>query len=120
MQPATWRMSPKVGMTQDVRAIIPPGALLESRGLEGNIIDARGQMLVLLRSRLGGNRIAGMAGVCALQDDGTAMDYRFVQFHAMPGGQNKFKVIYDAPSDLFWTVATATPNPYQPVEPLAE
>lgn len=118
--PGAWRMSPKVSMAQDVHALIPPGDRLESRGLEGNIIDARGQLLVLLRSRLGGTRVSGMAGVCALTDDGTDMDYRFRQFHAMPGGQNKFKIIYDKPSDLFWTVATATPNPYQPVAPLAE
>lgn len=120
LDPAAWRMSPKVTMAQDVQALIPPDTLLESRGLEGNVIDARGQLRVLLRSRLGGSVVAGMAGVCDLTDDGTSMEYRFRQFHAMPGGQNKFKIIYDAPSDLFWTVATVVPDPYQPAGPLTE
>ena len=119
-EPSAWTMSPKVTMNQNVEALIPPGDRVEARGLEGNIIDVRGRMLVLLRSRLGGTRVSGMAAVCELTGSPNAMDYRFYQYHAMPGGQNKFKIIYDAPSDLFWTVATATPNAYQPVEPLAE
>jgi len=117
--PVAWRMSPKVTAPQEVRALVPPGTPADARWLEGNIIDVRGDLRVLLRTRIGNATIAGMAGVCDLTDDGTTLNYTFRQYHGMSGGQNKFKVVYDAPSDLFWTVSTFVPDPYQPVEPLA-
>ncbi len=48
------------------------------------------------------------------------MKYRFVQFYPMPGGQNKFKVVYDEPSGLYWTCSSIVPDPYQPPKPLAD
>jgi hypothetical protein len=38
----------------------------------------------------------------------------------MPGGQNKFKILYDEKSGLFWTCSTMVPDPYQPPDPLAD
>ena len=87
-----------------------PGAPVDGRWLEGNIVDMRGDRRVLLRTRIGNATVAGMGGVCDLTDDGTTLNYSFRQYHAMSGGQNKFKIVYDAPSDLFWTVSTVVPD----------
>jgi hypothetical protein len=61
-----------------------------------------------------------MTSVCQLEDDGTTMKYRFVQFYPFPGGQNKFKIIYDDKSGLYWTCSSMVPDPYQPPQPLAD
>lgn len=119
LDPAAWRMSAKITAPQDVAAFVPPGAPSDARWLEGNIVDVRGDLRVLLRTRLGNSTTAGIAAVCDFRDDGQRMAYTFRQYHAMTGGQNKFDVLYDAPSDLFWTVGTAVPDAYQAVEPLA-
>jgi hypothetical protein len=117
--PAAWIMSPKVNAPQEVGALVPPGAAVDARWLEGNIVDMRGELRVLLRTRIGNATVAGVAAVCDLTDDGTTLNYTFRQYHAMAGAQNKFKILYDAASDLFWTVSTLVPDPYQPIERLA-
>ena len=46
------------------------------------------------------------------------MHYRFLQFYPMPGAQCKFHVVYDPPSDLFWTTVTVPTNTWQDWAPL--
>ena len=50
---------------------------------------------------------------------GQTMKYRFLQFYPMPGGQNKFKILYDDKSGLYWTCSSLVPDPYQDPQPLA-
>ena len=102
LDPAAWRMSNKVPLPQ-------------THCQEGNVIDVRGQLHVLLRADK-----VGMTGVCLLEDDGKQMKYRFDQFHPMPGGQMKFKILYDPVSQLYWTCSTAVPDPYQDPTTLAD
>ena len=95
LDPAAWRMSNKVPLPQ-------------THCQEGNVVEIRGQLHVLLRATK-----VGMTGVCRLEDDGNQMKYRFSQLHPMPGGQMKFKILYDPISQLYWTCSTAVPDPYQ-------
>jgi hypothetical protein len=127
LDPAAWRMSNKVEPPRNTPSLSrnasakPSGR--DSAGnwfLEGNVVEIRGELYVLLRTRIDVQLTAGMTSVCKLEDDGEMMHYRFVQFYPMPGGQNKFKILYDDVSGLYWTCATVVPDPYQDPKPLAE
>ena len=107
---AAWRMSNRVHfpcvpdvLSQRRYQASAADKVVEDCFIEGNIIDVRGEMRVLLRTIIDGHTTGGMASVCSLEDDGENLDYRFVQFYPMPGAQCKFHVVYDGESDLFWT-----------------
>ena len=127
LNPTTWRMSNKVEPPRHTPSLSRNVATqLDGRDsggnwfLEGNVVEIRGKLHVLLRTRIDVQLTAGMTSVCRLDDDGVTMNYRFVQLYPMPGGQNKFKIIYDDRSGLYWTCTTVVPDPYQPPQPLAE
>jgi hypothetical protein len=127
LDPAAWRMSNKVEPPRDTPSLSRQvSAVKDGRDfggnwfLEGNVIEIRGEWYVLLRTRIDVQLTAGMTSVCKLDYDGKTMEYRFLQFYPMPGGQNKFKIIYDARSGLYWTCSSMVPDPYQDPEPLAE
>ncbi len=127
LDPAAWRMSNKVEPPRETPSL-SRGAATNKDGrdsggnwfLEGNVIEIRGELYVLLRTRIDVQLTAGMTSVCKLEDDGQTMKYRFLQFYPMPGGQNKFKIIFDEKSGVFWTCSTIVPDPYQPPVPLAD
>ena len=127
LDPAAWRMSNKVEPPRQTPSL-SRGAATKKDGrdsggnwfLEGNVIEIRDELYVLLRTRIDVQLTAGLTSVCQLEDDGQTMKYRFVQFYPMPGGQNKFKIIRDEKSGLYWTCSTLVPDPYQPPGPLAD
>ena len=84
------------------------------------MVEIRGELYVLLRTRIDVQLTAGITSVCKLEDDGSTMNYRFGQFYPMPGGQNKFKILFDDVSGLYWTCTAVVPDPYQDPKPLAE
>ena len=115
LNPASWRMSNKVGPPRDTPGLVDAAEhrdrpVTPNGFLEGNVVDVAGRLRVLLRTRIDDQRSAGLAAACHLEDDGMALQYRFGRFFAMPGGQNKFKVIHDEPSGLFWTCGSAVPD----------
>jgi hypothetical protein len=59
--------------------------------------------MVTHRTRIDGYATAGLTAICDLNDSGEEMKLNFTQFYPMPGAQNKFSIIYDKKSDLFWT-----------------
>jgi hypothetical protein len=125
LEPSSWRMSNQVAFPgvpdQLTQRKYPPSAedkVPHDSWLEGNVIDVRGEMRVLLRTIIDGHSTAGLAAVCGLQDDGREMHYRFLQFYPMPGAQCKFHIVYDPPSDLFWTTVTVPTNTWQDRAPL--
>lgn len=127
LDPAAWRMSNKVEPPRSTpslsRDASPVKDVRDGGGnwfLEGNVVELRGDLYVLLRTRIDVQLTAGLTSLCKLDDDGRALTYRFVQFYPMPGGQNKFKIIYDKQSELYWTASTMVPDPYQPSHPLIE
>ena len=126
LDPAAWRMSNKVAPPR-LTPSLSRGAATKKDGrdsggnwfLEGNVVEIRGELYVLLRTRIDVQLTAGMTSVCKLEDDGRTMKYRFVQFYPMPGGQNKFDIAFDAKSGLYWTCTACVPNTYQDPKPLA-
>jgi len=127
LDPAAWRMSNKVEPPRTTPSLSRQASTKasgrDSGGnwfLEGNVVEIRDELYVLLRTRIDVQLTAGMTSICRLDDDGTTMNYRFVQFHPMPGGQNKFKILHDDVSGLYWTCTTVVPDPYQNPKPLAK
>jgi hypothetical protein len=126
LDPAAWRMSNKVEPPREAPSLSRSAATKkdgrDSGGnwfLEGNVIEIRGELYVLLRTRIDVQLTAGITSVCRLEDDGKTMNYRFVQFYPMPGGQNKFDIVFDKKSGLYWTCTACVPNTYQDPKPLA-
>ena len=85
--------------------------------LEGNVIDVRGEMRVLLRTIIDGHSTVGLAVVCGLQDNGHEMHYRFLQYYPMPGAQCKFHILHDRRSELFWATVTIPTDTWRGREP---
>lgn len=111
LDPGAWRMSsesiqPKtpVGLTRGMYPRMIPKWEQWPRDswLEPNVVLVGGRIRVLLRTVLDGYATAGICAVCDLTEDDTNMDLKFTQFYPIPGGQNKFFIIYDAVSRLFW------------------
>jgi len=127
LDPAAWRMSNKVEPPRSTPYLSRKASTKKSGRdgvgnwfLEGNVVEIRDELYVLLRTRIDVQLTAGMTSVCKLEDDGQTMQYRFLHFYPMPGGQNKFKIIYDDVSQLYWTCTTVVPDTYQNPEPLAK
>ena len=125
LDPAAWRMSNRVQfpgvpdvLSQRRYQASAADKVVEDCFIEGNIIDVRGEMRVLLRTIIDGQTTGGVASVCSLEDDGENLDYRFVQFYPMPGAQCKFHIVYDEQSDLFWTTVCLPTDTWQAREPL--
>ncbi len=125
LDPASWRMSNQIGfpgvpdgLTQRKYPPSHEDKVPHDSWLEGNVIDVRGEMRVLLRTIIDGHSTAGLAAVCKLEEVGNEMRYRFLQFYPMPGAQCKFHVVYDRRSDLFWTTVTIPTDTWQNREPL--
>ncbi|MHC4755106.1 MAG: sialidase family protein [Planctomycetota bacterium] len=125
LDPSAWRMSNKVAPPKETPSLLRNASTRKdgrnkskNRFLEGNVVEIRDELYVLLRTVIDGQLTTGMTSVCKLEDDGKTMRYRFVQFHPMPGGQNKFKIIYDDKSGLHWTCTSMVPDPYQDQKPL--
>ena len=115
MNPAAWRLSPFLtypgtppGLTTN---LYPPNQ--PTRGdhwLEPNILNINGQLRVLLRLRLDSQATAHVCAVCEVNDDGTDIEYRFVQFHPMPGAQGYFYIAQDPRTGYFWTAVNMPTN----------
>jgi hypothetical protein len=113
MDPASWRKSNSVHYPGTPKALdrnLYPGGSGRSvfaldHWLEPNITNVRGRLLVTHRTRIDGYATAGVTAACDLSDPGTEMELKFTQFLPLPGAQNKFLIIYDERSDLFWTAA---------------
>ena len=127
LDPASWQMSPKVEPPRHTPAFSRSAATdlvgRDAHGnwfLEGNIVDIRGQLSVLLRTRIDKQLTANVTSICELDHNGKQLQYRFVQYYPMPGGQNKFKLLYDPTSQLYWTCTTVPPDTYQDPEPLKQ
>jgi len=125
LDPSAWRMSNRVRfpgvpdvLSQRRYQASAADKVVEDCFIEGNIIDVRGEMRVLLRTIIDGHTTGGLASVCSLADDGESMEYRFVQFYPMPGAQCKFHIVYDDMSDLFWTTVCLPTDTWQEREPL--
>ena len=77
-----------------------------------------GEIRMIMRTIVDGHTTSSLASVGRVEDDGDQLDYRFVQFHPMPGAQCKFQIVHDEEGGLYWTTVTLSTNPWQDREPL--
>jgi hypothetical protein len=111
LDPRTWRLSNLLtypGTPPELRTGV--FGEYEDHWLEPNVVNVNGRIRVLARPRIDGYATSGIAAVCDVDDDGRRLNYRFTQFHPFPGGQNKFHIIYDRPSRLFWMTGNLPTN----------
>ncbi len=125
LSPSTWRMSNHVKPPRSTpylsRNVSTKRSGCDAVGnwfLEGNVVGIHDELYVSLRTRIDVQLTAGMTSVCKLEDDGQKMKYRFLHFYPMPGGQNKFKILYGPVSQLYWTCTPVVPDPCQDPKPL--
>ena len=125
LDPSSWRMSNQIAfpgvpdvLTQRKYPPSDEGKVPHDSWLEGNVIDVRGELRVVLRTIIDGHTTAGLAAVCKLEDDGLDMHYRFQQFYPMPGAQGKFHIVHDELSRLFWTTVTLPTDTWHDRAPL--
>ena len=109
LDPAAWRVSNPVGYpgTPDEleAGVFPPGSTdwtFRGHWLEPNVVNVGGHLQVLARCRIDGYGTSSIAGVCDLADGGDSLGLTFRQFYPIPGAQQRFHVIYDEVSRLFW------------------
>jgi len=79
--------------------------------LEPNVVNVNGHIRTLCRIVIDEYSTANLCGVCNLEDDGKKMELKFTQFYPLPGGQNKFFILYDDVSRLFWMLSNLVTDP---------
>ena len=112
MQPGTWQMSNAVSLPGVpptlTRGLYPPKAGVwpvqwaSDVWLEPNVVHVHGRLRVLLRTIIDEYATASLCSVCDLEDSRSTLKLSFTQFYPLPGGQNKFFILYDDVSRLFW------------------
>jgi hypothetical protein len=75
-------------------------------------------LLVLPRVRMQFQTTASMTAILEVKDQNGQLVLQFLQFHPMPGGQNKFHILRDPQTGLYWTSVTRVTDPFRDVEPL--
>ncbi len=126
LDPQSWRRSgPAFGpIARDVAVLSQhPIADLDSQiaCMEGNVILAPdGRIDVLTRLNIDSQQTAGLTARFSLDPASPDLDFQFNSLHAMMGGQNKFKVIFDETSGLYWACVSAVPENDLDVEPWHE
>ncbi|NQT83526.1 exo-alpha-sialidase [bacterium] len=80
------------------------------RTVEGNIVDVYGRMLLIARACINHYGTQNMAAVFDLKNENGKLTLTFTQLYPLPGGQNRFHILWDEPSQLFWMASTYATN----------
>ena len=107
LDPAAWRKSNHLAFPGVPKDLVRGGEADSgySHWLEPNVVVIRGKLYVLCTVKFtnqAGWLTPGLAALCAIEDDGTKLDYRFLQYHPTPGGQLKFHILHDERTRLYW------------------
>ena len=112
LDPAGWRISNRLDYPGTPRLLtrVPVSERRADHWLESNLVEVRSEILGFHRLRIPGGAAhglthqstAGLAAVTNLTDDGKTLKHTFGQFFPIPGAQNKFHMVRDKPSGLFW------------------
>jgi hypothetical protein len=116
MDPSAWTMSSEAG--HPLPATPPAFERGINQGardwwLEPNIVKVNGRVRVLLRTILDGYATTSIVMVCDLTYDASGMELRFVQYAAMPGAQNKFFILSDPETGLFFCLSNLAADPQE-------
>jgi hypothetical protein len=101
---ASWRISDPLPIPELPRSLTRRKG--DGKILEGNVVEVGGRLQVCWRYMIDDRDSVGIGVICDLDDDGRRLDYRFRQFHALPGAQNQFHIVHDDVSRLYWMNAT--------------
>ncbi|WP_395736339.1 hypothetical protein [Prosthecobacter sp.] len=103
MDPKAWRISEAVPYPGTPKEVYDAKFKdLPDQYLEANVIEVQGRLRLLAATKIKRPTVTGLCSVFDATDDGTRLDLKFTQFAALPGGQLKFCVLRDEPSQLFW------------------
>ena len=112
LDPDAWRISNRLDYpgTPSLLTRAPAAGRRPDHWLESNLVEVKGEIRGFHRLRVPGGAAqglthqstAGLAAVTGLTDDGTTLEHTFGQFFPIPGAQNKFHIIRDEPSGLYW------------------
>jgi hypothetical protein len=81
------------------------------RCLEGNVVEVGGRLLVIARAVINRYGTANMGAVFEIHDEeDRPLRLEFLQLYPIPGGQCKFYIEYDAPSQLYWMTSNLPSN----------
>ncbi len=86
----------------------------EDHHLEPNLVQYKDQLYVYWRVRIDDQGTAGITAICDLEDDGTVLDYKFGQFHPLPGAQNMFNIQNDPKTGLYWLFSNPVTHTQDP------
>lgn len=106
--PAAWRISNRLDYpgTPPLLTRVPVQGRRGDHWLEATALEVQGEIRLFHRLRIPGGRrkqsTAGLAAITDLADDGKTLKHTFGQFYPIPGAQNKFHIIDDEPSGLYW------------------
>ena len=112
LDPTSWRHSNKVGfpgLPKVMKRSLYPK--YRDHWLEANVVDLRGRLTAIARCRIDEYGTCHLAGVCDLSDADGQLELEFTQFYPFPGGQQKFHILYDPESDLYWMVGNLVTDP---------
>lgn len=116
MDPSAWHLSAPLARPTTPAALdpgLPRFGWSVDAWLEPNVVSVRGRMRVLSRTILDGYAVANVAILSDVVGgaDGASLGLGPARFVAMPGGQNKFFILRDEPSRLFWLVSNLAADP---------
>lgn len=122
LDPAAWRISQRLPFPGVPGALVRGGEVDTSTAhwLEPNAVVVRDRVYVLSTVKVANREgwgTPGLAAVCAVEDDGAMLGYRFLQYHPMPGAQLKFHIVYDERTRLFWRTMNLPLDTAVPVDP---
>ena len=112
LDPVAWRISNRLDYPGTPRLLtrVPTAGRRPDHWLESNLVDVKGRIHGFHRIRIPGGAAQGLthqstaslAAVTDIRDDGETLQHSFGQFYPIPGSQNKFHIIHDGPSGLYW------------------
>lgn len=82
----------------------------DMRCLEGNVVQVGGRLLVIARAVINRYGTANMAAVFDVTREGRTLKLTFTQLYPVPGGQCKFHILWDEPSQMFWMASNYPTN----------
>lgn len=112
MNPKAWTASPMVDLP--IPREVVAGTFEKGGGtmrcLEGNAVCVGGRLRIIARPVINHYATANMAAVFDISEPDGRLELAFTQLSATPGGQCKFHILHDEPSQLFWMSANLPAN----------
>lgn len=114
LDPQSWRISNTLtypGTPQAMSPNLRPGDWTEDHWLEPYIVTVRGQMKMIVRTRIDGYSNPYIAGFCEVEDKEGAVTIRFSHFRPFPGAQQRFHIVYDEVTQYYWMAVNLVVDP---------